>query len=59
MTEEEKLKEREDFLLAAKPLIKWIAENASSPHVYAIVTSNEANLLESQIFVGTDEFLVD
>lgn len=41
---------------AAKPLIKWLAENVH-PHHQAIVTSTHAELLESQYVVKTDEFL--
>lgn len=41
---------------AAKPLIKWMAENAH-PHHQAIVTSTRAELLESQHVMKTDEFV--
>lgn len=46
------------FQEAAKPLIKWLAENVH-PHHQAIVTSTHADLLESQMVVETDEFLKD
>lgn len=44
------------FQEAAKPLMKWLAENVH-PHHQAIVTSSHAELLESQIVAKTDEFL--
>lgn len=43
---------------AAKPLIKWLAENVH-PYHQAIVTSTHAELLESQYVVKTDEFVKD
>ncbi|EAN7575835.1 hypothetical protein [Salmonella enterica] len=46
------------FHEAAKPLIKWLAENVH-PHHQAIVTSTHAELLESQYVVKTEEFLKD
>lgn len=50
--------QRQAFELASAPLIAWLAENVH-PHHYAIVTSNSAELLESQAGVRTDEFLKD
>lgn len=46
------------FEEAAKPLIKWLAENVH-PHHTAIVTSNSAELLEGSMSFPTDEFLKD
>ncbi|MBJ9011676.1 hypothetical protein [Citrobacter koseri] len=46
------------FQEAAKPLIKWLAENVHLHH-QAIVTSTHAELLESQHVVKTDEFVKD
>jgi len=43
---------------AAKPLIKWLAENVH-PHHTAIVTSIHAELLEGQSVVNTEEYLKD
>ncbi|MBL0880613.1 hypothetical protein [Serratia ureilytica] len=43
---------------AAKPLIKWLAENVH-PHHTAIVTSNRAELLMGESVVNTDEYLKD
>lgn len=41
---------------AARPLIRWLAENAH-PHHTAIVTSNRAELLEAQSVVATEFYL--
>ncbi|WP_181939707.1 hypothetical protein [Pectobacterium odoriferum] len=49
---------RDSFEEAAKPLIKWLAENVH-PHHTAIVSSNHAELLQSEIGFPTDEFLKD
>ncbi|MEL5258416.1 MULTISPECIES: hypothetical protein [Serratia] len=46
------------FEEAAKPLIKWLAENVH-PHHTAIVTSNRAELLMGESVVNTDEYLKD
>lgn len=50
--------EIEKFEEAAKPLIKYLAEN-HHPHVTAIVQSDRAEILESSTTVLTDEFIVD
>lgn len=49
---------QESFEAAAKPLIKWLAENVH-PHHTVIVTSTHAELLEGEIVVETEEFLKD
>ncbi|WP_208093568.1 hypothetical protein [Serratia ureilytica] len=41
---------------AARPLIRWLAENGH-PHHTAIVTSNRAELLEAQSVVATEFYL--
>lgn len=46
------------FEEAAKPLIKWMAENVH-PHHSAIVTCTDAELLMSECVVKTEEFLKD
>lgn len=51
----EKLKSFEE---AAKPLIKWLAEN-EHPHHVAIVTGDRAELLESKLSFPTEEFIKD
>jgi len=45
MDTEQRLKERKAFEEAARPLIKWIAEN-HHPHVKVIVTPTGAELVE-------------
>ncbi|WP_210502095.1 hypothetical protein [Pantoea ananatis] len=52
---DEKMKSFEE---AAKPLIKWLAEN-EHPHHAAIITSVQAELLESKISFPTMEFIKD
>ncbi|OKP31710.1 hypothetical protein BSQ40_00355 [Serratia fonticola] len=49
---------RVSFEEAAKPLIKWLAENVH-PHHTVIVTSTNAELLEGSMSFPTDEFLKD
>lgn len=49
----EKMKSFEE---AAKPLIKWLAEN-EHPHHAAIVTSDHVELLESKLGFPTGEFI--
>ncbi|WP_162837201.1 hypothetical protein [Serratia marcescens] len=46
------------FEEAAKPLIKWLAENVH-PHHTVIVTSTSAELLEGVVSFPTNEFLKD
>lgn len=46
------------FEEAAKPVIKWLAENVH-PHHTAVITANSAELLESKMCSRTDEFLKD
>ena len=46
------------FEQAAEPLIKWLAENVH-PHHTVIVTSTDAELLQSEKSHLTDKFLVD
>lgn len=46
------------FEEAAKPLIKWLAENAD-PHHTVIVTSTGAGLLSGEWAFPTEEFLKD
>ncbi|HBC7422537.1 TPA: hypothetical protein KEY88_005310 [Serratia marcescens] len=43
---------------AAKPLIKWLAENVH-PHHTAVVTSTSAELLEGKCSLSTTEYLRD
>lgn len=48
----------DELLEAAKPLIKYLAEN-HHPHVTAIVTATEVQLVEELATRYTEEFLVD
>lgn len=47
-----------DFQSAAKPLMKYLAEN-KHPHTTAIVSANRVELVEGVATFSTDEFLVD
>lgn len=49
---------KQSFEEAARPLIKWLAENVH-PHHSVIVTSTNAELLEGQQSVCTEEYLRD
>ncbi|WP_237929955.1 hypothetical protein [Buttiauxella sp. S19-1] len=46
------------FEQAAKPLIKWLNENAN-PHASVFVDVNSAMLLTGEIVIQTDEFIKD
>ncbi|MEA5195403.1 hypothetical protein [Enterobacter roggenkampii] len=46
------------FKAAAKPLIKWLNDNAN-PHASVIVDCTSAELLTGEIAVNTKEFLKD
>ncbi|VEH55024.1 hypothetical protein [Providencia rustigianii] len=52
---QDKLKE---FELVVEPVMKWLAEN-HHPHTKIIIESNSAELLQSEVAVASDEFLVD
>ncbi|HEJ9180372.1 TPA: hypothetical protein SML65_004733 [Serratia marcescens] len=43
---------------AARPLIRWLAEN-KHPHHTAIVTSTHAELLMAELGVNTEDYLKD
>lgn len=51
-------KQIKDFEEAAKPLIKYLAEN-HHPHVKAIVEGGRAEILEGSASIVTDEFILD
>lgn len=51
-------KQKQDLEEAAKPLMKYLAEN-HHPHTLVIVESDRAELLESSATVKTDEFIKD
>lgn len=50
--------QQESFEEAAKPLIKWLNENAN-PHSAIVVDSNSAVLYSGEALVVTDEFIQD
>ena len=47
-----------DFENAARPLIKYLAEN-HHPHVTAIVDGGRCEILESSAFIPIDDYIVD
>lgn len=49
---------KKEFEEAAKPLIKFLAQTVH-PHHTVVVTATGAELLEGQVSVRTNEFLVD
>lgn len=49
--------QRAEFLEAAKPMIKWLNENAPHPHCEVTVTTTDAEYKESSCMVKTEEFL--
>jgi hypothetical protein len=51
-------KQRDEMLEAAKPLMKWIADNFH-PHMMAIVHAAHIELLEGVATNGTIEFVDD
>ncbi|EUC95747.1 hypothetical protein [Providencia alcalifaciens] len=53
-----KLKNIEEFELIIKPVMKWLAEN-HNPHTKVIIESNSAELLQSEVAITSDEFIVD
>ncbi|WP_261374013.1 hypothetical protein [Yersinia rohdei] len=54
----ETFQKQESFKEAAKPLIKWLAENVH-PHHTAIITSTGAELMMGEMSFPTEEFLKD
>ncbi len=51
-------KRRQEFTEAARPLVKYLAEN-HHPHVTALVTGNGAELLEGLCAFTDDTFVKD
>lgn len=49
---------QKSFEEVARPLIKWLCENAN-PHSTIIIDSTHAELLSGDQAVQTDEYLVD
>jgi hypothetical protein len=50
--------DKKSFEEAARPLIKWLAENAN-PHHTALVTNMKAELLSGEIVIRDESFLRD
>ena len=50
--------QRKDFQEKAKPLIKWINENAD-PHTSIIIDNTHAEVLSGEIAFRTEEFWRD
>ena len=50
--------ERQAFEEAARPLIKWLAENVN-PHHKVVVTSIGAELLSGEMAMSDESFLRD
>jgi hypothetical protein len=50
--------QQQQMLEAARPLIKWMAENVN-PNCKAIVENNNVELLQGIATQGTEEFLRD
>lgn len=44
------------FENAAKPLIKWLNDNAN-PHASVVVDAGSATLFTGELYVHTDEYL--
>lgn len=51
-----KEKQKEEFELKSKALIKWLCENGH-PHMTIIITPTSAELLEGSVAVCTKEFI--
>ncbi len=49
---------RKEFEELSKPLMKFLCENCH-PHVTVVIEPTSAELLEGQMAVNTDEFVVD
>jgi hypothetical protein len=51
-------KKKAEFEEIVRPVMKWLAEN-QHPHTKIIIEANIAELVEGNIAVQTNEFLVD
>ena len=52
-------KQREDFLEAAKAMMKWLNENAPHPHCEVTIDQTDAEYKEGSCRVKTYEFVKD
>lgn len=50
--------DRASFEEAAKPLIKWLNDNAN-PHASVIIDVTNATLLTGEVGIHTEEFIKD
>jgi hypothetical protein len=50
--------QRKSFEEAARPMIRWLADNAN-PHSYVIATNLRAELLSGEIAMRDESFLTD
>jgi hypothetical protein len=50
--------QHKSFERAARPMIKWLADNAS-PHSYVILTNLRAELLSGEMAMRDESFLQD
>jgi hypothetical protein len=50
--------QRKSFEDAARPMIKWLADNAN-PHSYVIATNLRAELLSGEIAMRDESFVPD
>jgi hypothetical protein len=51
-------KKRAEFEELVRPVMKWMSENLH-PHTKIIIESNSAELLEGDMAVSTNEYLID
>ena len=50
--------QQKEFEEKSRPLMKWLGENFH-PHVKAIVDYGGAEILESSMFIKTDDYVPD
>ncbi len=55
MTQDEKFAEFEELV---RPVMKWMAETLH-PHTKIIIEANSAELVEGDMVVSTNEYIVD
>jgi hypothetical protein len=55
---ETKEKQRAEFEELVRPIMKWMADNLH-PHTKIIIEANSAELLEGDMAVQTNEYLID
>lgn len=55
---ENKEKQRAEFEELVRPVMKWMSENLH-PHTKIIIEANVAELLEGDMVIQTNEYLID